>query len=85
MTTVDGLYSQQSFFFPGAIALDPITVSFWRDEAAVKAFSYGPGPHRHQMDRDRAENLADRTSFTRARVVRSVGTWYGKDPVRCWS
>lgn len=80
MTAVPGLHSQQSFFFPGVLAIDPITVSFWRDDAAVRAFAYEQGSHRRQMDRHRAEQLADRTSFTRCRVVRSDGTWCGSVP-----
>jgi hypothetical protein len=80
MTAVPGLHSQQSFFFPGVLALDPLTVTFWRNDAAIRAFSYGPGVHRHHLDRHRAENLADRTSFTRFQVLRSVGTWYGINP-----
>ena len=81
MTGVTGLLSQQSFFFPGVLAFDPITVSFWRDEASIRAFAYGQGSHRRQLERHRAEGLADRTSFTRFRVLRSAGTWYGVDPV----
>jgi hypothetical protein len=77
MTAVDGLHSQQSFFFPGGIVLDPITVTFWRDDASARAFSYHAGIHRHQMDRLRPENLADRTSFTRCHVRRSSGSWPG--------
>ena len=81
MTGVAGLRSQQSFFFPGVIECDPITVTFWRDEASIRAFAYGQGSHRRQLDRHRAERLADRTSFTRFRVLSSAGTWYGEDPV----
>ena len=77
MTGVDGLYSQHSFFFPGALTIDPVTVTFWRDDASARAFSYAPGIHRHQMDRLRPENLADRTSFTRCHVLRSQGSWPG--------
>jgi hypothetical protein len=80
MTAVDGLHSQQTFSFPGRLTVDPVTVSFWRDDAAVRTFSYGPGGHRRQMDILRAEDLADRTSFTRFRVLESVGSWYGSDP-----
>lgn len=80
MTGVAGLCSQQSFFFPGVIECDPITVTFWRDEASIRAFAYGQGSHRRQLDRHRAEGLADRTSFTRFRVASSAGTWYGVDP-----
>ena len=80
MTGVPGLRSQQSFFFPGVLECDPITVTFWRDEGSIRAFAYGQGSHRRQLDRHRAEGLADRTSFTRFRVLCSEGTWYGVDP-----
>jgi len=80
MTAVDGMHSQQSFFFPGVLKYDHLTVSFWRDSDAASAYLYGPGVHRHQMERQRTKNLADRTSFTRCTVLRSEGTWYGRDP-----
>ena len=81
MTGVPGLRSQQSFFFPGVLEWDPVTLTFWRDEASIRAFAYGQGSHRRQLDRQRTEGLADRTSFTRFRVLSSAGTWYGEDPV----
>jgi hypothetical protein len=81
MTGVAGLRSQQSFFFVGVLEYDPITVTFWRDEASIRAFAYGQGSHRRQLDRHRTERLADRTSFTRFRVLSSAGSWYGEDPV----
>lgn len=80
MTGVPGLRSQQSFFFPGVLECDPITLTFWRDEASIRAFAYGQGSHRRQLDRHRTEGLADRTSFTRFRVSSGAGTWYGVDP-----
>lgn len=79
MTGIAGLHSQQSFFFARGLELDPMTVSFWRDDASVRAFAYAPGSHRHQMDR--ARDHADRTSFTRCHVRHHEGTWYGGDPV----
>jgi hypothetical protein len=82
MTGVPGLHTQHSFFFPGVLEMDPVTVTFWRDEASIRAFAYGQGTHRHQLDRHRAENLADRTSFTRFRVLHSAGTWHGLDPMQ---
>ena len=81
MTAVPGLHSQHSFLFPGALAHDPITVSFWRDHASARAFAYESGSHRRQMDRYHATDNADRTSFTRCSVLRSKGTWYGGDPL----
>jgi hypothetical protein len=80
MTAVPGLYCQHSFFFPGVLAHDVMTLTFWETGAAVHAFAYQHGPHRRQMDRYRATNNADRTSFTRFTVLRSQGTWYGADP-----
>ncbi len=80
MTAVPGLYCQHSFFFPGVLARDVITLSFWHNVASVHAFAYQHGPHRRQMDRYRTTNNADRTSFTRFTVLRSQGTWYGVDP-----
>jgi heme-degrading monooxygenase HmoA len=82
MTGVPGLKTQHSFFFPGVIERDPLTVSFWRDEASIRDFAYGQGSHRRQLDRHRADPLADRTSFTRFRVLHSAGTWHGHDPAR---
>ena len=79
MTGVSGLRSQQSFFFPGVLECDPLTLTFWRNEASIRAFAYGQGSHRRQLDRHRTEGLADRTSFTRFRVLSSAGTWYGED------
>lgn len=80
MTAVLGLRSHHSNFFPGVIAWDPITVSFWSDEAAMTAFVHKHGPHRRQMDRYRMTGNADRTSFTRLTVLWRTGTWYGADP-----
>ena len=82
MTAVPGMHTQHSFFFPGVLDADPVTVTLWRDEASIRAFAYGQGPHRRQLDRLRAENLADRTSFTRFRVLHGAGTWHGRDPLR---
>jgi hypothetical protein len=48
--------------------------------SSILDFAYQHGPHRRQMDRYRATNNADRTSFTRFTVLRSQGTWYGADP-----
>jgi hypothetical protein len=33
------------------------------------------------MDRQRDKKFADRTSFTRCIVLRSEGSWYGRDPM----
>lgn len=81
MSGVAGLHSQQTFFFPSEPRQDPITVTFWRDFAAMRDFAYGSGLHRHWVKRQREEKLGDRTSFTRFAVLRSEGTWHGVDPL----
>jgi hypothetical protein len=81
MTGVDGLNSQQSFFLPGGIEYDPFTVTFWRDDDAIRAFAFAPGEHRHQLDRYHERRNADRTSFTRCAVIESHGTWRGREPL----
>ena len=81
MTAVPGLRSQQTFFFHGIIALDPPTLTFWDDEASLAAWAHRQATHKRQMDRYRATGNADRASFTRLTALRSVGTWYGVDPV----
>ncbi len=81
MTAVPGLRSQQTFFFPGIIALDPPTLTFWDDEVSLVSWAHRQATHKRQMDRYRATRNADRASFTRLTPLSSIGTWYGRDPV----
>ena len=81
MTAVPGLRSQQTFFLPGIIALDPPTLTFWDDEASLVTWAHRQATHKRQMDRYRTTRNADRASFTRLTALRSSGTWYGRDPV----
>jgi len=60
---------------------DGITFTLWNDDAAMLAAAYGSGEHHKQLTHHRVEPQFDRSSFTRARVVRSYGTWDGEDPV----
>ena len=39
--------------------------------------AYRTGTYRAQIDRHKAEKTADRTSFTRARLLASTGAWKG--------
>ena len=80
MDGLDGLHSQQSFSIQGSLA-DPMTVTFWRDDAAMRAFAYRPGEHKFQLDRFRQLESADRTSFTRLVALEQRGTWHGTDPL----
>ncbi len=81
-TGIEGLRGQESFFFPDVLELDAWKVSFWRDDAALRAFAYAGGVHEMQMDRYRELHTADRTSFTRAVALETRGSWHGADPVR---
>ena len=80
MTAVDGLHSQQGLFFPGAIALDPLTFTLWRDAVSVRKFAYGQHIHRMQLEKQKAQNIADRRSFTRCKILRCKGTCHQTDP-----
>ena len=73
--------SQQTFFFPGIIALDPPTLSFWDKEAALVTWARKQPSRKRQMDRYRTIGNADRASFTRLTAIGSSGTWHGVDPV----
>ena len=81
MTAVPGLRTQQTFFFPGIIAIDPPTLTFWDDEASLAAWAHRQASHKRQMDRYRTTGNADRASFTRLTALGSIGAWYGRDPV----
>jgi hypothetical protein len=59
---------------------DGFTVTLWRDDASMTQAAYGKGAHRTFMDVSRDGSLFDRSSFTRARVVTSSGSWDG-DPL----
>jgi hypothetical protein len=59
---------------------DGFTVTLWRDDKAMNQAAYAEGTHRTFMDMSRDGSLFDRSSFTRARVVASSGSWEG-DPL----
>jgi len=64
-----------------ATGTDGMTFSLWRSDAAMRDAAYGAGLHRTQLDRQKSERMADRTSYTRTRLMRHSGTWDGRDPV----
>jgi hypothetical protein len=61
--------------------VDGMTFSLWRSDAALRQAAYGPGVHRAQLDRQQAERMADRTSYTRSSVLRCAGVWNGAPPL----
>jgi len=68
-------------FAPHTPGDDGVTMTVWRDDAAMSAFAYRPGEHRGQIDRYKREPTCDRTSFSRLRAVRTSGSWEGRCPV----
>ena len=78
MGDADGRLATQ-VFAPHTLGDDGVTMSLWRDDASMASFAYRPGVHRSQVDRYKAEHTTDRTSFTRCRIVRTVGQWGGTD------
>lgn len=59
------------------LGVDGLTFTLWRSDAAMTEAAYKSGVHRIQVDRYKTEHTADRSSFTRARLLRSTGTWDG--------
>ena len=71
----------QQVFAPARAGHDAVTMSLWLDDQSMLRFAYQRGPHRTELDRQRAESRVDRSSFTRFRVVRRIGRWGGADPL----
>jgi len=65
-------------FAGGFDARDGFTFSLWRDDASMQRAAYRPGVHRALMDRSRDGSFFDRSSFTRARLIASSGSWEGE-------
>ena len=79
--SVPGCLAQGIYHF-GPPPIDGLTFTLWDSDAAMTAAAYGAGVHRRQLDRHAAAPLIDRTSFTRARLLRSAGAWGGqRDPL----
>jgi hypothetical protein len=57
--------------------IDGLTVSVWDSDEGMLTAAYKSGIHRTQIDRYNAEHTADRSSFTRARLLRAKGSWGG--------
>lgn len=79
LQSADGRVASQ-VFTPHTVGDDGVTMSLWRSDSAMIDTMYRPGVHRTQVERHRRENLADRTSFTRFRVLETFGQWNGSDP-----
>ena len=59
-----------------------ITFSLWRSDATMASAAYGSGVHQDLILRHRQAPMFDRSSFTRARIVESNGSWDGNFPFK---
>lgn len=66
----------------GVETTDGMTQTLWVSDTAMTSAAYHPGNHRTALDWYKAEHSADRTSFTRARLIEWAGTWDGVDPLQ---
>lgn len=72
---------QVLFFTPHTAGDDGVTMSVWEDSRKMLTAAYQPGQHRGYVDRYKAETMADRTSFTRFRILGERGVWSGGSPL----
>ena len=79
--TLDGNLRRE-VFAGGFDGRDGFTLSLWRDDDAMQQAAYRPGVHRTLMDQSRDGSLFDRSSFTRARLVDTRGSWDGEADIR---
>lgn len=78
--SINGRVASQ-VFAPHTLGDDGVTMTLWASDAAMVDAMYRPGIHREQIERHKRDKLADRTSFTRFRVLATRGTWGGSDPL----
>lgn len=79
MSQAEGCRASQ-VFTPHTVGDDGVTLSLWSSDAAMLNAAYRPGGHRLQLDRHQSEPMMDRSSFTRFRILSSLGEWNGQDP-----
>ncbi|GLQ15982.1 hypothetical protein [Maritalea porphyrae] len=60
---------------------DGASFTVWRNSPDMLAAAYKDGTHRSMIDQHKAQPMFDRSSFTRFRLLQSIGTWEGIDPL----
>lgn len=60
---------------------DGITFTLWDSDASMVSAAYRQGLHRDFLLEHKTTPSFDRSSFTRARVIASAGTWDGTNPL----
>jgi hypothetical protein len=71
---------RRGVFTGGFDGRDGFTISVWSDDRAMAGAAYQPGTHQGMIARQKTGEMADRTSFTRARLLAQRGSWDG-DPM----
>ena len=61
----------------GMTGTDGFTLTMWDDDSALRPPVYETGEHRTRMEDYHRNGTADRSSFTRLRVLESSGAWNG--------
>ena len=69
-------------FTPHTRGDDGFTTPIWREDAAMASAAYRPGSHRERINRHARAPMADRSSFSRSRAIRTAGSWNDADPVK---
>lgn len=61
--------------------LHQVTFSIWPDTASMAAFARGDGPHGRAIKAVRDGNWFDEELYARFRLLGSMGSWNGADPL----
>lgn len=77
--SLDGNIAAQ--LFNGNGTPEGMTFSIWKDDASMLSAAYRKGTHPENLGQHRKSPMFDRSSFTRMRLLNSIGTWDGKDPM----
>lgn len=67
----------RSVFNGGFDGKDGFTATIWQDDKSMINAAYQDGVHKAWMEQSKNGALFDRSSFTRARLIESTGTWAG--------
>jgi hypothetical protein len=79
--TLPGNLRRGVFSGGGVDGREGCTISLWRDDKSMIGAAYKSGIHKAQLERHQSSPLFDHSSFTRARILASKGTWDGTDPI----
>lgn len=80
-----GMITAKGFMFSAGVGEIPwikqATFSVWHSKEDMKAFAYGMKAHKEVIQKTRKENWYSEDMFTRFRIIKSIGTLRGKNPL----